>query len=126
MHHAKVLYAGVGLYCSGYGHTLVRNQGYQIDFLGFEEIGLISMDSQELLAFDQYKRIKWNLDETNKPKRGVIKKVHRWIQENDESIIIQKLANNEIVNISDLNIHLDYNIIIDLMTIYPKQIFEIC
>lgn len=37
-HNAKVLFAGVGLYCIGYGFKLVKNQGYKVDFRGFEKI----------------------------------------------------------------------------------------
>ena len=40
-HNAKVLFAGVGLYCVGFGYTLVRNQGYKVDFRGFENIEFV-------------------------------------------------------------------------------------
>jgi hypothetical protein len=124
-HHAKVLYAGVGLYCVGYGHTLVRNKGFKIDFRGFEDVDLIPLDLEDLLAFDQYKRIKWNLDENKKPKPEVIEKVNLWISNNEESIVVQKLRNREIVNIHELKLQLDYQTITDLMTIYPDLIFEV-
>jgi hypothetical protein len=46
-HNAKVLFAGLGLYCVGYGFTLVRNQGYKVDFRGFEEVELVSLRSDK-------------------------------------------------------------------------------
>jgi hypothetical protein len=108
-HNAKVLFAGVGLYCVGYGFTIVRNQAYKIDFRGFEDVDLISVEPEELLAFDQYQRIKWNLDESK----------------NEDSIIVKKLKNKEIVNISSLGIELDYQVVTDLMTMFPDQIYQV-
>lgn len=66
-HNAKVLFAGVGLSCVGYGTALVRNKGFMVDFRGFEDIELVSLNPEQLLAFDQYRRIKWNLDDNKKP-----------------------------------------------------------
>lgn len=43
-HNAKVLFAGVGLRCVGYGTALVRNKGFQVDFRGFEDIELVSLN----------------------------------------------------------------------------------
>ncbi len=123
-HNAKVLFAGVGLYCVGYGFTLVRNQGYKVDFRGFEDVELVSLKPEELLAFDNYKRIKWNLDENQKPKSEVVERVKRWVTENENSIIIKKLRNKEVINIPDLNVKLDYDIVTDLMTLFPNQIFD--
>lgn len=123
-HNAKVLFAGVGLYCVGYGFTLVRNQGYKVDFRGFEDVELVSINPDELLAFDNYKRIKWNLDENQKPKSEVVERVKRWVTENENSIIVKKLRNKEVINIPDLNVKLDYDIVTDLMTLFPNQIFD--
>lgn len=123
-HNAKVLFAGVGLYCVGYGFTLVRNQGYKVDFRGFEDVELVSLNPDELLAFDNYKRIKWNLDENQKPKSEVVERVKRWVTENENSIIVKKLRNKEVINIPDLNVKLDYDIVTDLMTLFPNQIFD--
>ena len=123
-HNAKVLFAGVGLYCVGYGFTLVRNQGYKVDFRGFEDVELVSLNPDELLAFDNYKRIKWNLDENQKPKSEVVERVKRWVTENENSIIVKKLRNKEVINIPDLNVKLDYDIVTDLMTFFPNQIFD--
>lgn len=74
-YNAKILFAGVGLYCVGYGFTLVRNQGYKVDFRGFEDVELDSRKPEDLLAVDNYKRIKWNLDENQKPKNDVVARV---------------------------------------------------
>jgi len=123
-HNAKVLFAGVGLYCVGYGFTLVRNQGYKVDFRGFEDVELVSLKPEELLAFDNYKRIKWNLDEKKKPKPEVVERVKKWISENENSVIVSKLKNKEIVNIPDLKINLEYQTVTDLMTLFPDQIFD--
>jgi hypothetical protein len=123
-HNAKVLFAGVGLYCVGYGFTLVRNQGYKVDFRGFEDVELVSLKPEELLAFDNYKRIKWNLDENQKPKNEVVERVKRWIAKNENSIIVKKLRNKEVINIPDLNMDLDYDTITDLMTLFPNHIYE--
>jgi len=123
-HNAKVLFAGVGLYCEGDGFTLVRNQGYKIDFRGFEDVELISLKPEELLAFDQFRRIKWNLDDNKKPKPEVVERVKKWISENENSVIVSKLKNKEVVNIPDLKIEVDYDIVTDLMTLFPKQIFD--
>lgn len=123
-HNAKVLFAGVGLYCVGYGFTLVRNQGYKVDFRGFEDVELVSLKPEELLAFDNYKRIKWNLDENQKPKNEVVERVKRWIAKNENSIIVKKLRNKEVINIPDLNMDLDYDTITDLMTLFPNQIYD--
>ena len=123
-HNAKVLFAGVGLYCVGYGYTLVRNKGYKVDFRGFEDVELISLKLEQLLAFDQYKRIKWNLDENEKPKPEVVERVKHWVSENENSIITKKLRNKEVINIPDLKVNLDYQTITDLMTVFPNQIFD--
>src|SRR5690554_1470011 len=123
-HNAKVLFAGVGLYCVGYGFTLVRNQGYKVDFRGFEDVELVSLKPEELLAFDNYKRIKWNLDENQKPKSEVVERVKRWVTDNENSIIVKKLRNKEVINIPDLNVKIDYDIVTDLMTLFPNQIFD--
>jgi len=123
-HNAKVLFAGVGLYCVGYGFTLVRNQGYKVDFRGFEDVELVSLKPEELLAFDNYKRTKWNLDENQKHKNEVVERVKLWISENDNSIIVKKLRNKEVINIPDLNVNIDYDIVTDLMTLFPNQIFD--
>jgi len=123
-HNAKVLFAGVGLYCVGYGFTLVRNQGYKVDFRGFEDVELVSLKPEELLAFDQYKRIKWNLDENKKPKPDVVERVKKWISENENSVIVRKLRNKEVVNIPALKISIDYQTATDLMTLFPDQIFD--
>ena len=123
-HNAKVLFAGVGLYCVGYGFTLVRNQGYKVDFRGFEDVELVSLKPEELLAFDDYKRIKWNLDENQKPKSEVVERVKRWVTDNENSIIVKKLRNKEVINIPDLNVKIDYDIVTDLMTLFPNQIFD--
>jgi len=123
-HNAKVLFAGVGLYCVGYGFTLVRNQGYKVDFRGFEDVELVSLKPEELLAFDNYKRIKWNLDEKKKPKPEVVERVKKWISEKENSVIVSKLKNKEIVNIPDLKINLEYQTVTDLMTLFPDQIFD--
>jgi hypothetical protein len=122
-HNAKVLFAGVGLYCVGYGFTLVRNQGYKVDFRGFEDVELVSL-IVELLSFDSNKRIKCNLDENKKPKSEVVERVNRWVTENENSIIVKKLRNNELINIPELNVKLDYDIVTDLMTVYPDNIFD--
>lgn len=123
-HNAKVLFAGVGLRCVGYGLALVRNKGFQVDFRGFEDVELVSLKPEELLAFDNYKRIKWNLDENQKPKNEVVERVKRWVAENENSIIVKKLRNKEVVNIPDLNVNLDYQTVTDLMTLFPNQIFD--
>ena len=123
-HNAKVLFAGVGLYCVGYGFTLVRNQGYKVDFRGFEDVELVSLKPEELLAFDNYKRIKWNLDENQKPKNEVVERVKHWVSENENSIIVRKLRNKEVINIPDLNVTIDYQTVTDLMTLFPNQIFD--
>ncbi|MBC8489137.1 MAG: hypothetical protein H8D45_24210 [Bacteroidetes bacterium] len=124
-HNAKVLFAGVGLYCVGFGFTLVRNQGYKVDFRGFEDVELVSLKPEELLGLDQYKRIKWNLDENKKPKPEVIASVKRWVAENENSIIVKKLKNKEVVNIPELNVNIDYQTVTDLMTLFPNQIYDI-
>lgn len=123
-HNAKVLFAGVGLRCVGYGSALVRNKGFQIDFRGFEDIESVSLNPEELLAFDQYRRIKWNLDNNKKPKPEVVERVKNWIAENENSIIVRKLKNKEIVNVPDLNLNIDYKVVTDLMTLFPNQIFD--
>ncbi len=123
-YNAKVLFASVGLYCVGYGFTLVRNQGFKVDFRGFEDVELISLKPEELLAFDQYKRIKCNLDENQKPKPEVIKRVKKWVSENENSIIVRKLKNDEVVNIADLKINIEYQTVTDLMTLFPDLIFD--
>jgi hypothetical protein len=123
-HNAKVLFAGVGLYCVGYGFTLVRNQGYKVDFRGFEDVETVSLNPEQLLAFDNYKRIKWNLDENQKPKNEVAERVKRWVTENEHSIIVRKLRNKEVINIPDLNVNIDYQTVTDLMTLFPNQIFD--
>lgn len=123
-HNAKVLFAGVGLRCVGYGLALVRNKGFQVDFRGFEDVELVSLKPEELLAFDNYKRIKWNLDENQKPKNEVVERVKRWLAENENSIIVKKLRNKEVINIPDLNANLDYQTVTDLMTLFPNQIFD--
>jgi hypothetical protein len=123
-HNAKVLFAGVGLYCVGYGFTLVRNQGYKVDFRGFENVELVSLKPEVLLAFDNYKRIKWNLDENQKPKNEVVERVKRWVSENENSTIVRKLRNKEVINIPDLNVTIDYQTVTDLMTLFPNQIFD--
>lgn len=123
-HNAKVLFAGVGLYCVGYGFTLVRNQGYKVDFRGFEDVELISLKPEQLLAFYQYKRIKWNLDDNKKPKPEVVERVKKWISENENSVIVRKLKNKEFVNIPDLKINIEYQTVTDLMTLFPDQIFD--
>lgn len=123
-HNAKVLFAGVGLRCVGYGLALVRNKGFQVDFRGFEDVELVSLKPEELLAFDNYKRIKWNLDENQKPKNKVVERVKRWLAENENSIIVKKLRNKEVINIPDLNANLDYQTVTDLMTLFPNQIFD--
>lgn len=76
------------------------------------------------MAFDNYKRIKWNLDENQKPKSEVVERVKRWVTENENSIIVKKLRNKEVINIPDLNVKLDYDIVTDLMTLFPNQIFD--
>ena len=123
-HNAKVLFAGVGLRCVGYGLALVRNKGFQVDFRGFEDVELVSLKPEELLAFDNYKRIKWNLDNNQKPKNEVVERVKRWVAENENSIIVKKLRNKEVINIPDLNANLDYQTVTDLMTLFPNQIFD--
>ncbi|MCZ2102593.1 MAG: hypothetical protein LC107_13775 [Chitinophagales bacterium] len=123
-HNAKVLFAGVGLRCVGYGLALVRNKGFQVDFRGFEDVELVSLKPEDLLAFDNYKRIKWNLDENQKPKNEVVERVKRWVAENENSIIVKKLRNKEVINIPDLNANLDYQTVTDLMTLFPNQIFD--
>jgi hypothetical protein len=123
-HNAKVLFAGVGLRCVGYGTALVRNKGFQVDFRGFEDVEIVSLNPEQLLAFDNYKRIKWNLDENQKPKNEVVERVKRWVAENENSIIVKKLRNKEAINIPDLNINLDYQTVTDLMTLFPNQIFD--
>ena len=123
-HNAKVLFAGVGLSCVGYGTALVRNKGFMVDFRGFEDIELVSLNPEQLLAFDQYRRIKWNLDDNKKPKPEVVERVKKWISENENSVIVRKLRNKEIVNIPELKISLDYQVVTDLMTLFPDQIFD--
>lgn len=123
-HKAKVLFAGVGLRCVGYGSALVRNKGFQVDFRGFEDIELVSLNPEQLLAFDQYRRIKWNLDDNKKPKPEVVERVKKWISENENSVIVMKLRNKEVVNIPDLKINLEYQTVTDLMTLFPDQIFD--
>jgi len=123
-HNAKVIFAGVGLSCVGYGTALVRNKGFIVDFRGFEDIELISLNPEELLAFDQYRRIKWNLADNKKPKPEVVERVKKWISENENSVIVTKLRNKEVINIPDLNINIDYETVTDLMTLYPNQIFD--
>ena len=123
-HNAKVLFAGVGLSCVGYGTALVRNKGFMVDFRGFEDIELVSLNPEQLLAFDQYRRIKWNLDDNKKPKPEVVERVKKWISENENSVIVRKLRNKEIVNIPELKINLDYQTVTDLMTLFPDQIFD--
>jgi len=123
-HNAKVLFAGVGLSCVGYGTALVRNKGFMVDFRGFEDIELVSLNPEQLLAFDQYRRIKWNLDDNKKPKPEVVERVKKWISENKNSVIVRKLRNKEIVNIPELKINLDYQTVTDLMTLFPDQIFD--
>jgi len=123
-HNAKVLFAGVGLSCVGYGTALVRNKGFMVDFRGFEDIELVSLNPEQLLAFDQYRRIKWNLDDDKKPKPEVVERVKKWISENENSVIVRKLRNKEIVNIPELKISIDYQIVTDLMTLFPDQIFD--
>jgi hypothetical protein len=125
LHNARFLFAGVGLYCAGFGFTIVRNQEYKIDFRGFEDVDLISIEPEELLAFRQYQRIKWNLDENKKPKQEVLNRVQYWIAQNEDSIIVKKLKNKEIVSISSLGIKLDYQVVTDLMTIFPDQIYQV-
>lgn len=95
-----------------------------VDFRGFEDIELISLNPEELLAFDQYRRIKWNLDDNKKPKPEVVERVKKWISENENSVIVTKLRNKEVINIPDLNINIDYQTVTDLMTLYPNQIFD--
>lgn len=123
-HNAKVLFAGVGLSCVGYGTALVRNKGFMVDFRGFEDIELVSLNPEQLLAFDQYRRIKWNLDDDKKPKPEVVERIKKWISENENSVIVRKLRNKEIVNIPELKISIDYQIVTDLMTLFPDQIFD--
>lgn len=123
-HNAKVLFAGVGLSCVGYGTALVRNKGFMVDFRGFEDIELVSLNPEQLLAFDQYRRIKWNLDDNKKPKPEVVERVKKWISENENSVIVRKLRNKELVNIPELKISIDYQIVTDLMTLFPDQIFD--
>lgn len=123
-HNAKVLFAGVGLSCVGYGTALVRNKGFMVDFRGFEDIELVSLNPEQLLVFDQYRRIKWNLDDNKNPKPEVVKRVKKWISENENSVIVRKLRNKEVVNIPDLKIKIDYQIVTDLMTLFPNQIFD--
>jgi|GEM_PF-3421096 len=123
-HNAKVLFAGVGLSCVGYGTALVRNKGFMVDFRGFEDIELVSLNPEQLLAFDQYRRIKWNLDDNKKPKPEVVERVKKWISENKNSVIVRKLRNKEIVNIPELKIDIDYQTVTDLMTLFPDQIFD--
>lgn len=123
-HNAIVLFAGVGLSCVGYGTALVRNKGFMVDFRGFEDIELVSLNPEQLLAFDQYRRIKWNLDDSKKPKPEVVERVKNWISENENSVIVRKLRNKEIVNIPELKISIDYQTVTDLMTLFPDQIFD--
>jgi len=123
-HDAEVLFAGVGLRCMGYGLALVRNKGFIIDFRGFEDVDLVSLNPEDLLSFLNYKRIKWNLDENQKPKPAVIARVNKWLIDNKNSIVAKKITSGEIINIPDYNLDLDYQIITDLMTIYPDQIFD--
>ncbi len=123
-HNAKVLFAGVGLRCVGYGTALLRNKGFQVDFRGFEDIELVSLNPEQLLEFDQYRRIKWNLDEKKKPKPEVVERVKKWISENENSVIVRKLKNKEVVNIPDLKINIEYQTVTDLMTLFPDQIFD--
>jgi hypothetical protein len=123
-HNAKVLFAGVGLRCVGYGTALVRNKGFQVDFRGFEDIELVSLNPEQLLAFDQYRKIKWNLDDNKKPKPEVVERVKKWISENENSVIVRKLKNKEVVNIPDLKINIEYQTVTDLMTLFPDQIFD--
>jgi hypothetical protein len=123
-HNAKVLFAGVGLRCVGYGTALVRNKGFQVDFRGFEDVEIVSLNPEQLLAFDNYKRIKWNLDENQKPKNEVVERVKRWVSENEHTIIVRKLRNKEVINIPDLNVNIDYQTVTDLMTLFPNQIFD--
>lgn len=78
----------------------------------------------DLLAFDNFKRIKWNLDENQKPKNDVVARVKRWLAENENSIILKKLRNNEVINIPDLKVNIDYETVTDLMTLFPNQIFD--
>lgn len=123
-HNAKVLFAGVGLRCFGYGTALVRNKGFQVDFRGFEDVEIVSLNPEQLLAFDNYKRIKWNLDENQKPKNEVVERVKRWVSENEHTIIVRKLRNKEVINIPELNVNIDYQTVTDLMTLFPNQIFD--
>jgi hypothetical protein len=123
-HDAKVLFAGVGLHCLGYGLTLVRNKGYSVDFRGFEDVELVAINPEKLLALDQFKRIKWNLDDNKKPKVEVIERVKRWIAANEDSVLVKKLRSNDVINIPDMNLNIDYQTVTDLMTIYPNQIFD--
>lgn len=51
-HNAKILYAGVGLYCVGYGFTLVRNKGFSVDFKGFQNVFL-----NNTTLFDEIKNL---------------------------------------------------------------------
>lgn len=76
------------------------------------------------MAFDQYRRIKWNLDDNKKPKPEVVERVKKWISENENSVIVTKLKNKEVVNIPDLKINLEYQTVTDLMTLFPDQIFD--
>jgi hypothetical protein len=123
-HNAKVLFAGVGLYCVGFGFTLVRNGMFMVDFRGFEPVELLSIKREELSSFNQYRRIKYNLDESQKPKSEVVERVKRWLSDNENSIVVRKLRNKDVINITDLNEKIDYQTVTDLMTLFPDQISD--
>lgn len=123
-HGCELLFAGVGLACIGYGNHLLREKPYNVDFRGFEDVSIIGIEPDQLLAFEKYKRIKWNLDSNKKPKSEVVLRVNKWLSENQGHVIAQKIKRGEVFNVKDLNTSLSYDIITDLMTIYFDQVYD--
>lgn len=123
-HGCELLFAGVGLACIGYGNNLVRDKPYNIDFRGFEDISIIGIEPEQLMAFEKYKRIKWNLDLNKKPKPEVKNRVNKWLSENQSHAITQKIRSGEVFNVKELNTLVSYDIVTDLMTIYFDQVYD--
>jgi hypothetical protein len=123
-HGCELLFAGVGLSCIGYGNNLLREKPYNVDFRGFEDVSIIGIEPEQLMAFEKYKRIKWNLDSDKKPKSEVKIRVNNWLLENPNHAITRKIINGEVFNVKDLNTSVSYDIVTDLMTIYFNQVYD--
>jgi hypothetical protein len=54
-----------------------------------------------------------------------VDRVNFWVAENENSIIVKKLRNKEVINIPDISINNEHQTVTDLMTLFPNQIFDV-